>query len=246
MATNSKRRIAKEIADISKDTVSGISCEPINESDLSNLRASFVGPPDTPYEGGTYIIVVTIPTEYPFKAPRMVFATKIWHPNVSSVTGAICLDTLSTGWSPVLNLRSAVLSIQSLLTSPEPKDPQDAEVAKMMLNHPKQFEARAREWAIHYAGAPKITNWSKSNARDASEPPKPVPHLSKEEEARQQILKYQGYNKDMVDRFVSMGFEVEQVVEAFNYVHLDRNNGQEYELEEEYMGDVTARLLGEP
>lgn len=43
-----------------------------------------------------------------------------------------------------------------------------------------------------------------------------------------------------------MGFDVERVVAAFNYVGIDKNNGLDYELEEAYMGDITARLLGEP
>jgi ubiquitin-conjugating enzyme (huntingtin interacting protein 2) len=58
--------------------------------------------------------------------------------------------------------------------------------------------------------------------------------------------RYQGYNKDLIDRFVNMGFGVDRVVEAFNFVGIDRNDGQDYELEEAYMGDITARLLGEP
>lgn len=49
----------------------------------------------------------------------------------------------------------------------------------------------------------------------------------------------------MVDRFVNMGFELDAVVEAFLYVGIDRNSGEEYEMEEAYMGDITARLLGE-
>lgn len=58
--------------------------------------------------------------------------------------------------------------------------------------------------------------------------------------------RYQGYNTDLIDRFVAMGFELDRVVEAFNFVSIDRNNGEDYELEEAYMGDITARLLGEP
>lgn len=57
--------------------------------------------------------------------------------------------------------------------------------------------------------------------------------------------RYNGFNKDLVDRFVSMGFDVEAVVSAFIFVGIDRNGGQDYELEEAYMGDITARLLGE-
>lgn len=59
------------------------------------------------------------------------------------------------------------------------------------------------------------------------------------------IHSYKGYNKDLVDRFVNMGFPVNDVVDAFVYVGIDRNGGEDYELEEAYMGDITARLLGE-
>lgn len=43
-----------------------------------------------------------------------------------------------------------------------------------------------------------------------------------------------------------MGFDIDRVVDAFNFYQIDRMEGQDYELEEEYMGDITARLLGEP
>jgi ubiquitin-conjugating enzyme (huntingtin interacting protein 2) len=57
--------------------------------------------------------------------------------------------------------------------------------------------------------------------------------------------RYHGYNKDLVDRFVAMGFDVEAVVGAFEYVGIDKMGGEDYELEEAYMGDITARLFGE-
>lgn len=58
--------------------------------------------------------------------------------------------------------------------------------------------------------------------------------------------RYEGYNKDLIDRFVNMGFDVDRVVSAFKFVGIDNNDGEDYELEEAYMGDITARLLGEP
>jgi len=245
MASNRLRRIAKELADIQNDAESRIFAEPANGDDLSNLRASFPGPPDTPYEGGTYVVDIKIPNEYPFRPPIIRFTTKLWHPNISSQTGAICLDTLGSAWSPVLTIKSALLSLQSLLSTPEPKDPQDAEVATMLMKHPEQFQRVAREWAIKHAGAPKTTSWSVS-APQVSTQLKPKTQLSREAELREQALRYQGYNKDLIDRFVNMGFDIDRVVDAFNYVNIDRNDGQDYELEEAYMGDITARLLGEP
>lgn len=59
------------------------------------------------------------------------------------------------------------------------------------------------------------------------------------------VSRYRGYNKDLIDRFVAMGFDVPTVVSAFDYVGIDRMDGQDYELEEAYMGDITARLFNE-
>lgn len=76
----------KELGDIRKDTESNIKTKEVVEGDLTHLIASFPGPPDTPYEGGTYTVDIKIPIEYPFRPPIMKFTTKLWHPNVSSQT----------------------------------------------------------------------------------------------------------------------------------------------------------------
>lgn len=244
MAGHKARRIAKELADIQADTISKISAESVNDS-LTNLKGSFPGPPGTPYEGGTYEVQITIPNEYPFKPPVMKFSTKIWHPNVSSQTGAICLDTLTTGWSPVLTIKSAMISLQSLLSSPEPKDPQDAVVARELIKSPEQFNRTAKEWAVKYAGAPKHLIGEGSGGATA-ESIEAAEREEKEREEAANLAQYDGYNKELIDRFVGMGFDVPRVVEAFQFVGIDRNGGQDYELEEAYIGDITARLFGEP
>ena len=50
----------------------------------------------------------------------------------------------------------------------------------------------------------------------------------------------------MIDGFVNMGFDLDRVVAAFDFVGIDPNGGEIYDLEEAYIGDITARLLGEP
>ena len=50
----------------------------------------------------------------------------------------------------------------------------------------------------------------------------------------------------MINRFVLMGFDLDRVVAAFDYVGIDPNDAEDYPLEEAYIGDITARLLGEP
>ncbi|KAK3677470.1 Ubiquitin-conjugating enzyme E2 1 [Vermiconidia calcicola] len=264
MAANRTRRLQKEIQDILKDTQSGIritSPQGTTEiTDFTHLRGHFAGPPDTPYEGGAYEVDIRITAEYPFKPPQMKFLTKIWHPNVSSQTGAICLDTLGQQWSPVLTLKSALISLQSLLSSPEPKDPQDAEVASMLITRPEEFKHVAREWAQRYAGAPKpppgsnktgasssgdVSGSSMSAATKQQQQRKAEDKEAKRREEQRKREAYRGYNRNMIERFVGMGFQVEQVVSAFEYVGVDKADGEEYELDEEFIGDVTARLFGE-
>ncbi|KAK2734896.1 hypothetical protein FQN55_002465 [Onygenales sp. PD_40] len=246
MASNRTRRVAKELADIHADEHSQILADPVGGGDdMTHLRGSFKGPPGTPYEGGVYNIDIKLPVEYPFRPPVMRFETRVWHPNISSQTGAICLDTLSTAWSPVLTIKSALLSLQSLLSTPEPRDPQDAEVASMLIRNPKEFERVAKEWAVKFAGAPK-TQIGESSGGATDESIRQQKQRSREEEEQEELAAYEGYNKDLVDRFCHMGFDVQRVVSAFKYVGIDRMGGEDYELEEAYMGDVTARLLGEP
>merc|ERR550525_1901417 len=89
--------------------------------------------------------------QYPFSPPQMKFDTKVWHPNISSQTGAICLDILKEEWSPALTIRTALLSLQALLSTPEPDDPQDAEVATQYKHDRSSFTANAKEWTKKYA-----------------------------------------------------------------------------------------------
>ncbi|KXZ54667.1 hypothetical protein GPECTOR_4g733 [Gonium pectorale] len=81
----------------------------------------------------------------------MKFVTKVWHPNVSSQSGAICLDILKEQWSPALTLKTALLSLQALLSSPQPDDPQDAVVAKQYINEYETYKKTAKYWTEAFA-----------------------------------------------------------------------------------------------
>ena len=93
------------------------------DNNLRHWKGKIFGPDDTSYTGGTFYIDIVIPQEYPFKPPVMRFITKIWHPNISSANGAICLDILKNEWTPALTIRTALISLQALLCAPEPDDP---------------------------------------------------------------------------------------------------------------------------
>ncbi|KHJ45184.1 ubiquitin--protein ligase [Trichuris suis] len=67
-------------------------------------------------------------------APKVRFMTKIYHPNIDKL-GRICLDILKDKWSPALQIRTVLLSVQALLSAPNPEDPLAADVAEQWKNN---------------------------------------------------------------------------------------------------------------
>ncbi|OMJ75845.1 hypothetical protein SteCoe_24904 [Stentor coeruleus] len=152
-----ERRLQKENEELNKlsESNSGVQARCIG-TDKTHWKGIIQGPPDTIYQGGTFIIDIVIPPDYPYKPPKMKFDTRIWHPNISSQTGAICLDILKDEWSPALTIRTALLSLQALLCNPEPDDPQDAVVASQYKNNRELFNQTARNWTQEHAKDPQI------------------------------------------------------------------------------------------
>ena len=160
MSDIAKQRVQREFREVVRsDEVkeSGVELALVAD-DLTRLSGAIKGPPDTPYEGGRYELEIIIPDTYPFSPPKVRFTTKIWHPNISSVTGAICLDILKDQWAAAMTLRTVLLSLQALLAAPEPNDPQDAVVARQYMDNPSIFRKTARHWANVHAGAKHTTD----------------------------------------------------------------------------------------
>lgn len=76
--------------------------------------------------------------------PKVRFLTKMYHPNIDKL-GRICLDILKDKWSPALQIRTVLLSIQALLSAPNPDDPLANDVAEMWkTNEPEAIRNGAR------------------------------------------------------------------------------------------------------
>lgn len=143
------RRINKEIVDLKSDPPSNCSAGPVG-SDIYQWEAVILGPEDSPYTGGVFKLRIQFPVDYPFKPPHIQFLTKIYHPNINSA-GMICLDILKGQWSPALTISKVLLSICSLLTDPNPKDPFVPEIAHIYMEKREEYEAEAKRWTLMYA-----------------------------------------------------------------------------------------------
>ncbi|XP_020425582.1 ubiquitin-conjugating enzyme E2 28 isoform X1 [Prunus persica] len=118
--------------------------------DMFHWQATIIGPNDSPYSGGVFLVTIHFPPDYPFKPPKVAFRTKVFHPNINS-NGNICLDILKEQWSPALTISKVLLSICSLLTDPNPDDPLVPEIAHMCKTDKVKYESTARSWTQKYA-----------------------------------------------------------------------------------------------
>ncbi|GMH06563.1 hypothetical protein Nepgr_008403 [Nepenthes gracilis] len=143
------KRIIKELQDLHRDPPSSCSAGPVSEN-LYQWQATIIGPNESPYAGGVFLLSIYFPTDYPFKPPKVAFRTKVFHPNINN-NGNICLDILKEQWSPALTVSKVLLSICSLLTDPNPEDPLVPEIAHMYKTDKSMYESVARSWTLKYA-----------------------------------------------------------------------------------------------
>ena len=77
-------------------------------------NAMVIGPDDTPFEDGTFKLVLQFTEKYPNEPPKVKFQTNMFHPNIYA-DGQLCLDILARKWSPTFDVLSILISVQSLL-----------------------------------------------------------------------------------------------------------------------------------
>ncbi|XP_050441017.1 ubiquitin-conjugating enzyme E2 N [Daktulosphaira vitifoliae] len=143
------RRILKETQRLMQEPVPGISAQP-DEGNARYFHVKVTGPEDSPFEGGLFKLELFLPEDYPMSAPKVRFITKIYHPNIDRL-GRICLDILKDKWSPALQIRTVLLSIQALLSAPNPDDPLANDVAELWKVNEIEAIRNAKEWTRMYA-----------------------------------------------------------------------------------------------
>lgn len=146
-------RLQRELGELMTSPPDGVCAFP-HDDDLFLWDATLTGPSNSPYDGLEYKLKVRFPPEYPFAPPKVRFVTQCFHPNVALDTGHICLDILMEQWSAVLTATSVLVSIQSLLLTPNNNSP----LNRVAADHWEQGGERYKEMVRQYYFSTSSTN----------------------------------------------------------------------------------------
>ena len=150
------KRLAGDLKNLKKKPIEGIIAGPIDENDLTKWKGRVEGAKGTPFEGGYFHFKIDIPENYPFEPPEVKMITKVYHPNINSTSGKICVNILKKEvWAPTNSIQSVLLSLQGLLTKPNPDSPLVGEINKVYLEDIDKYNETVREWVKLYAQDPE-------------------------------------------------------------------------------------------
>ncbi|KAJ5950899.1 Ubiquitin-conjugating enzyme E2 [Penicillium vulpinum] len=147
------RRLAADHAALHRD-LPPYYLQPTDGDDLSQLTILLTGPAGTPFSQGLWELHLKMPDDYPKSPPKATFKTRIWHPNMEELTGAVCVDTLKRDWQPNLTLRDVLVTISCLLIYPNPDSALNASAGALMQENYAAFAHQAKLMTSIHAPIP--------------------------------------------------------------------------------------------
>merc|ERR1719324_1549784 len=96
------------------------------------------------------------PKDYPNHPPTLRITSDFWHPNVYA-DGKVCISILhepgddrfgyesaSERWLPIHTVESILVSVISMISSPNDESPANIDAAKMLRENKEEFDKRVR------------------------------------------------------------------------------------------------------
>jgi len=102
------------------------------------------GPADTPYAGKFFLLRIAAGPDFPNVPPAVHFLTKVYHPNVDPVSGAVCVNTLKKDWKSTHTMSHVLNVIRCLLIVPFPESSLNEDAGRLQMESWDEYCNRAR------------------------------------------------------------------------------------------------------
>ena len=161
-------RIRNEFKNFSRNPIQscGVTVGLFNENDYTKWNVTMIGPKDSSYKGGIFILLINFPNDYPNKAPEICFLTPIYHINVNPIApktqgeeslGHICISSLNW-WKPYYKIREVIIDIFALFYLGNADSPYGIDRANEFKDNRDVYEEKAKYFTKKYAAVPKKAN----------------------------------------------------------------------------------------
>ena len=160
----SLERIREEYLDLNlnPNPNCGITVGLVKENSYKDWKVSMIGPKDTSYKGGLFILNVSFPDNYPNEPPEVNFLTPIYHLNINpkaskneenkfNKLGYISISSL-TWWNPKYKIKEILYNIYSLFYFANPNNAYGIERAKEYNDYREWYEEKVKYFTKKYAG----------------------------------------------------------------------------------------------
>ena len=114
-----RSRVVRDLKEV-LDLKESVTLRVIDPTNIHHLQGVILSPECAPTANYIFLLDVKIPSEYPFKPPKITAMNKMWHPKIRPWReGGICLaETSPEGWNPKMKLTTLLLSIGMMLGNP--------------------------------------------------------------------------------------------------------------------------------
>ena len=137
--------LAKEMPQIEKDLSLNVPQARLirEQGKIMDFEVEYIPDSGSYWHGGKYLFSFHFPEDYPFNPPKVMCKTKIYHPNID-YDGNVCLNMLKEDWNPTLTGISCIAGVYQLFVEPNPNDPLNHDVAKLMRDDISQFKENVK------------------------------------------------------------------------------------------------------
>jgi ubiquitin-protein ligase len=143
------KRASKEIRMLTEDPPSFVRDVALVDNNVLHWSFTVIGPPETPYANGKFKCECVLPVEYPTVPPSIKIMTKVFNPNIESLSGKICEGFLAH-WSPSLGMRDVMEVIATVFTDFS-HGAVNEEAGKLYERDQNKFLSEAANWTKKYA-----------------------------------------------------------------------------------------------